>query len=304
MKLVVRTIFLLVLTALMTYLIVYLNNVNFLTNEIHNATYLASQETMVKEMDYLIDNSDSDVKTLEYKMDEYFIDRFNGLVKDPSVYELDVVSDEKHGIFNVNVSSNYSSLVKDVNLTSIVEDEISLDESGGIDEFDVYEYKDAARSDHVLYERKFDDAVTLNSFYIDIEAYSKSNGDKPMNRYEPKMKLTLVDVDGNTTVINKKGVSGWDTLDEVNFDSDNYDFEPMEVTYVKLEMSGVKTSDSTKADKLRIGSTGKNYFEYEGLNSIKHDLSMRFINKNYVPDDSSIWKYDEYQDVIKEYLNL
>ena len=286
--------------ALLINLITYLNNVNFLINEIHEVSYLSVEETMDHEMEYL--SAENRDKYENFDIEESFKDTFNSLVDEPDNYVLSVKGDREHGILKVNAKCLYSEMVKDVSLLNIIEDNMEINEGSGIDSFVIEDVNDT-RSDHDLYEREFDETVTLKSFYIDIEAYSESNGDIVQNRYEPEMTITIIDEDDNEITFDKPAVKGKKTKEEVNFDSDNYDFEEMKVKYVKLEMKGISSSKAPKAEILRIGSTGKCYFEYDGAKETSHSLYSRYIDKSYLPEEDSIWLNDEYQSVLKEYLN-
>lgn len=296
MKLLIRCFGMIVFTLFVTLIIIHFNNTNYMINEMHNASYIAAKETMDKEIKYLKGDLD------DIKLEEEFKLSFKNLVRNIDNYSLSLKADKEHGIINFKINCNKRDFIKEINLTNIIEHFCDIEEEQGLDNIDISAFSRATRTDNILYEKEFEEAKLLNSFYIDIEAYTRSNGESILNRYEPEMIITIIDEFDKTTVYTKPPVTGMDTLDEVNFDSDNYDFEPMKVKYVKLLMKGIPKNSAPKADLLRIGSTKKNYFEYEGKRIEHHTLYSRYVDKTYDPQNNSLWSKDDYQNILKDYL--
>lgn len=295
MKLLIRVFCLVVFFLICVLCVLNLNNTNYIINEMHNAAYLSIEETMLKEMDYLSGKRN----TIDLK--EELTSSFNNLVTNNKLYLLNIETNEDLGILKLEVSTN-NKFVRNIKLVNIIENLVEVNQRGGKDDFNVDDFIFASRSDNVLYHKEFETPILLKSFYIDIEAYTKSNNYSVYNRCEPEMKITIIDDEDNVITYKKPAIYGTNTLKEVNFDSDNYDFEELYVKSVKLEMKGVSRSMVPKADLLRIGSTNKNYFEYEGENTQIHTIYSRYVDENYVPPINSLWNNKEYQDTLINYL--
>lgn len=296
MKLLLRTFCLIIFSLFLTLLIFRLNNINYKINEVHNSSYLAIEEGMNKEMKYL--KGDLNYLNLQEEIEK----SFNTLVSKPNNYQLNIKADEEKGIVKFKVKCLSSKMIKDINLINIIEHLVDKKETEGLDRFNVDKFLRATRSDNVLYFKEFVEPTLLKSFYIDIEAFTTSNGESIYNRYEPEMTITIVDEFDGVINYKKAPVVGKDTLKEVNFDSDNYDFEELYVKSVKLEMKGISKNVAPKAELLRIGSTGKNYFEYEGESRETHTIYSRYIDGDYIAPSNSLWLENEYQEILKEYL--
>lgn len=125
MKNLVKFMSLIIIGIIVCVCIIYLININIMTNEMNNASKIAveSCQNIVKSKiidDYLGLDSECLITDDEsYK--ELFIDSFNSLVSNENLYDLDVKCNFEKGLLAVYIHNNYSSFISDKKLVNIIE---------------------------------------------------------------------------------------------------------------------------------------------------------------------------------------
>lgn len=126
MKTLVKFLSIIVIGFIVCICIIYLININIMTDEMNNACKVSieSCQNIVKSKiidDHLgLDCSDYPIYDDESYKDN-FISSFNGLVSNKDLYDLDVKCNFENGLLAVYVHNNYSSFIKDKKIVNIIE---------------------------------------------------------------------------------------------------------------------------------------------------------------------------------------
>ena len=140
MKILIRIIGLLIISLIIIFCGIYLINTNIIANELNDCSALAMKQTqniMQEIVKKRLDREDINLFGKEYG--EYYVESFNDLVLDPTLYDLKVESDYAKGIIYVEIDVPKYKLIPIKKLVNIINVE-----GEGLDDIEAHYYEEVS----------------------------------------------------------------------------------------------------------------------------------------------------------------
>lgn len=299
MKLIVRTITLMVISIVMIFISVYLVNVNIITDEINKVSYIA-MSCVQNDVMNLIKKRDLNGETYLYDYDERFKYYFKNLATKYEIYDINTYGDSQKGIIYVEVNSNVN-LVKGKRLINIVDQIVSTQSGNYKDQIDNSLWWEPKKN-QTLYTWDIPYPYQVKSWHIDIDAMDLGTG-AYYKYYEPAMTLTC-EYDGSSTVLGTTpGRNGRQESMEINLVGSAKDQE-IGCKCKKVILTSVAIPRQfPRIDYMTIGNTKDTSITYTA-NSKKVTSYSRYIDERKILDENSIWLSEDYKETLDEILGI
>lgn len=265
----------------------YLLKASIISNEMDKALKIATEQTQDKMKEIIYQrNLNNDIYFNDEEYRQYFTQCFNSLVKDPEIYKLNISADNSHGILTIKARTN-NSFVKKRAFTNIVD--IKLEEvSDSKEEIKIPNFYGDAHSDNIIYQKEFENAKTIA--HLNIYAISYMNSDES-HYYDCSPQIDIY-------------------FDDVLIKS----FEHIKYR----EMRNFKLNEGISTKKIKIVTKALDWDYYDrkqvliagnskiGILSKQstYKIDSRYIDDENTVDTNSVWRKEEYHQVLINHLNL
>lgn len=319
MKIFIRYMGIFIVALLLMLVLIYSENTSVIINELNECSSLAMKQTQEKMKDVIINrlNRKTDIFFDNIAYENYYKACFNETVNDYSTYELDINCDSSKGIILVKINVPKYKLVQTKKLLNIVDIK-----GEGITDYEslFYEYnevnnKNKAGKTTTNFTKqvlgswpKIEDGNLHKFKSYEFIVYA-TNGSAQDDRsiVGPEITVSCIDDNDNIHILDKKKGGNFNkTIIKRN--------EECNCKLLKLELSKdfVPSEYSIKTNNLVV-DRNSNVVEtmLKKTEKTKSDIASDFKieyfyinNVNKITDDS-IWKNDNnYQIVLKEYIDL
>ena len=286
MKIIIRIYGIIIIFLFFLVFDLYLLKASIISNELDNALKIAIEQSqdVMKEIIYQRNNNQQTSFTDE-EYQQHFCNSFNSLVKDPSIYSLNINVNSDYGILSIEARTS-NVFVKKRSLTNIV-DVLLIDSKEKEEEIKIANFYGDAHSDNVIYEKEFAQAKTLTK--LNLYAISYMNSDE--SKY-------------------------YDCSPEINVYLDDSLVKSFEHVR-KREMRTIEFPEGTKAKKIKIITKALDWDYYDrkqvlvvGNSKIGiitkeeiYKIYNRYIADVKSLDINSIWNMEGYSQMLYDYLN-
>lgn len=313
MKILIRIIGLLIISLIIIFCGIYLINTNIIANELNDCSALAMKQTQNVMQEIVKKRLDrEEVNLFKKEYGNYYVDSFNDLVLDSSLYDIKVKSDYTKGIIYVEIDVPKYKLIpikKLVNIINVEGEELDDIEAHYYEEVSEKNKDKIANSNlgnlkaKTLYSWEYDELTNILGYNLEIYAVEYKTG-KTETIIGPKLELRCYD-DQNKMTLMDEGEGG--KYKKTLLSSDEcYKCKLVDLVMTEDVELGIYFN---KTDTI---AAGRNSFIYKEEISIKEkedyylskecNIYQRYIDDIKRLNDKSIWLQDEnYKNVLIDY---
>lgn len=286
MKIVVRIYGIIIIFLFFLVFDLYLFKASIISNELDKALKIAIEQSqdVMKEIIYQRNNNQQ-ISFTDEDYEQYFHDSFNSLVKDPSIYSLNLNVNSDYGILSIEVRTK-NIFVKKRKLTNIV-DVLLIDSIEKEEEIKIANFYGDAHKDNTIFEKEFSQAKTLTKLNLYAISYMNSDESKYYD-CSPEINIYLDDVLVKSFEHVKKR-----EMRTIDFPKGT------KVTKIKIITKALDWDYYDRKQVLVVGSSKIEMMAKEKT----YKIYNRYIDDAKTLDVNSIWNMEGYNQVLNSYLN-